>query len=263
MLFLYHGDTSVCASKTRLVLAEKDLSWEGELLDLRKGEQHTPNYLKLNPNAVVPTLVHDGRVVIESTVIIEYLDEAFPSPPLMPADPYRRARARLWMKKIDDTLHAACSALTFAIAFRATMLKKDPKDLEAHLARIPDPVYRERQRLCIELGLDALHVAQAVRQHERFIGEMEEALKSSRWLAGDDYSLADAAATPYLHRAELLGMEGLWAARPHVAEWLSCVRARPSFEPGIIEWFSEEARKRFDVPRAEIWARVRGILEAR
>jgi glutathione S-transferase len=263
MLFLYHGDTSVCASKARLVLAEKDLAWEGKLLDLRKGEQHAPSYLKLNPNAVVPTLVHDGKVVVESTVIIEYLDEAFPSPPLMPGEPFRRAQARLWMKKIDDTLHAACSALTFAVAFRPVMRRMDAKDLEAHLARIPDPAYRERQRLSIELGLDAPHVAQAVRQHERFIGEMEHALQSSRWLAGDEYSLADAAATPYLHRAELLGMEGLWATRPHVAEWLSCVRARRSFEPGITEWFSDEARKRFDVPRADIWAKVRTILEAR
>jgi ganglioside-induced differentiation-associated protein 1 len=263
MLFLYHGDTSVCASKARLALAEKDLAWEGKLLDLRKGEQHAPSYLKLNPNAVVPTLVHDGRVVVESTVIIEYLDEAFPSPPLMPGEPFRRAQARLWMKKIDDTLHAACSALTFAIAFRDTMRRKDPAELEAHLARIPDPAYRERQRLSIELGLDAPHVAQAARQHERFVGEMEEALKSSRWLAGDEYSLADVAATPYLHRAEILGMEGLWAARPHVAEWLSCVRARPSFEPGIVDWFSDEARQRFDVPRAEVWAKVRSILETR
>jgi glutathione S-transferase len=262
VLFLYHGDTSVCASKARLVLAEKDLAWEGKLLDLRKGEQHAPNYLKLNPNAVVPTLVHDGKVIVESTVIIGYLDDAFPSPPLMPGEPFRRAQARLWMKKIDDYLHAACSALTFAVAFRPVMLRMERKDLEAHLARIPDPAYRERQRLSIELGLDAPHVAHAVRQHERFIGEMEAALESSRWLAGDEYSLADAAATPYLHRAEILGMDGLWAARPHVAEWLSCVRARPSFEPGIVKWFSEEARRRFDVPRAEVWAKVRSILGA-
>jgi glutathione S-transferase len=263
VLFLYHGDTSVCASKVRLVLAEKDLSWEGKLLDLRRGEQHAPNYLKLNPNAVVPTLVHDGRVVIESTVIIEYLDESFPSPPLMPADPLRRAQARLWMKKIDDGLHAACSALTFAIAFRATMLARPAAEREAHLARIPDPAYRERQRLSIEQGLDAPHIAQSVRRHERYIAEMEETLKSSRWLAGDEYSLADAAATPYLHRADVLGMEGLWAARPYVAEWLSCVRARPSFETGIVKWFSDEARRRFEVPRADVWAKVRAILDAR
>src|ERR1700716_733420 len=122
MLFLYHAGPSVCAIKVRLVLNEKRLPWEGKILDLRRGDQFQPEYLKLNPNAVVPTLVHDGRTIIESTIIIEYLDEAFPSPPLMSADPYQRAVARYWMKKIDDYLHGDCAALTFAIAFRPLLL---------------------------------------------------------------------------------------------------------------------------------------------
>ena len=137
MLFLYHGATSVCAAKVRLVLAEKTLPWEGEVLDLQRGDQHRPDYRKLNPNSVVPTLVHDGRVVIESTLIIEYLDEAFADPPLMPADPYQRAIARLWMKKIDDYLHAACSTVTFAIAFRKFLLKKTPEELTADPTALP------------------------------------------------------------------------------------------------------------------------------
>jgi len=118
MLYLYHGTTSVCAIKARLTLFEKGLKWDGEILDLHRGDQHRPEYLKLNPNGVVPTLVHDGKVIIESTLIIEYLDEVFPDTPLMPTDPYERAQARLWMKKIDDYLHAACSTVTFAIALK-------------------------------------------------------------------------------------------------------------------------------------------------
>ena len=98
--------------KARLALEEKELAWESELLNLQRGDQHQPAYLKLNPNAVVPTLVHDGRVLIESTLIIEYLDEAFPGTALMPAEPYLRAQARLFMKKIDDYLHAATSTVT-------------------------------------------------------------------------------------------------------------------------------------------------------
>jgi glutathione S-transferase len=95
LIRLYHATTSVCAIKARLALAEKNLAWESELLDLRRGEQHRPEYLKLNPGGVVPTLVHDNRVVVESTRIIEYLDEAFAAPPLMPKVPYERATARL------------------------------------------------------------------------------------------------------------------------------------------------------------------------
>jgi glutathione S-transferase len=82
MLYLYHGTTSVCAIKVRLTIAEKALPWEGEVLWLQRGDQYRPDYLKLNPNAVVPTLVHDGKVIIESTLIMEYLDENFPDIPL-------------------------------------------------------------------------------------------------------------------------------------------------------------------------------------
>src|SRR6266508_3290839 len=103
MLYLYHGTTSVCAIKARLALHEKGLEWDGEILDLHRGDQHRPEYLQLNPNGVVPTLVHAGRVIIESTLIIESLDESFPDQPLMPSDPFQRAKVRLWMKKIDDT----------------------------------------------------------------------------------------------------------------------------------------------------------------
>src|SRR6202012_5258228 len=116
MLYLYQGSTSVCSVKVRLALEEKGLPFEGEVLDLQRGDQHRPGYAKLNPNEVVPTLVHDDKVVIESTLIIEYLDEAFPEPPLMPRDPYARAQARLFMKKIDDYLHSATSTVTFATA---------------------------------------------------------------------------------------------------------------------------------------------------
>jgi len=80
---------------------EKGLPWESKILDLLRGDQFQPEYRKINPKAVVPALVHDGRTITESRLIIEYLDEAFPVPALMPTDPYRRAIARLWMKKID------------------------------------------------------------------------------------------------------------------------------------------------------------------
>ena len=261
MLHLYHGSTSVCSIKARVTLAEKGLEWDGELLDLMRGDQHRPEYAKLNPNHVVPTLVHEGRVVIESTVIIEYLDEAFPAPRLMPSDPYRRALARLWMKKIDDYLHAACSTVTFATANRKALLRLPPEDLEARFQKMPDPAYRERQRAAIAHGLDAPHVTTAVRQYDKYIGEMETALREAPYLASDAYSLADAAATPYVNRAEMIGMDALWGEhRPHVAAWLARMRERPSFEAAVTRWMSDADRDRFDVPRAETGAKVRAIL---
>jgi len=257
-LKLYHSNTSVCAMKARLTLEEKGLPWDSELLNLQRGDQHDPAYLRLNPNAVVPTLVHDGRVVIESTLIIEYLDEAFPPAPLMPADPYLRAAARLWMKKIDDYLHAATSTVTFAAAFRAHFLKLSPGELAERLARIPDPAYRERQRLSIEQGLEAPHVAPALRQFDRYFSEMEEALAGSAYLAGAAYSLAEAAATPYVNRAAMLGMDRLWERRPRLRSWLERIMRRPSFARAVTKWYTDADRERFAVDRDAMERALKG-----
>jgi glutathione S-transferase len=251
-LKLYHSTTSVCAMKVRLTLEEKGLAWESELLNLQRGDQHQVAYLKLNANAVVPTLVHDGRVLIESTLIIEYLDEAFPAASLMPADPHSRAQARLFMKKIDDYLHAATSTITFAAAFRAHFLKLSPDELRSRLERIPDPAYRERQRLSIEQGLDAPHVAPALRQFDRYFDEMEKALGDSAYLAGDSYSLADAAATPYVNRAGMLGMQALWSERPRLQAWLGRITQRPNFARAVSSWFTDADRERFTVNREAV-----------
>jgi glutathione S-transferase len=262
MLKLYHSATSVCAIKVRLTLEEKALAWTGELLSLQRGDQYRPEYLKLNPNAVVPTLVHDGRVLIESTLIIEYLDEAFPEPALMPREPYRRALARLWMKKIDDSLHAACSTLTFAIAFRNRFLGLSPQALEERLARIPNPAYRERQRLSIAHGVDAPHVADAVRAYDRYFAEMELALERSDYLAGDEYSLADVAVTSYINRARMLAMDRLMADRPRLAAWFERVKSRPSFGRAITSWFTEDDARRFSTDPNEVAEKLNRILSA-
>ncbi len=118
-------------------------------------------------------------------MIIEYLEETFPTTALMPRDPYRRALARLWMKKIDDYVHAACGALTFAIAFRPVLLRKTSEELEARFAAIPDLHTRERHRSSVMLGLDAPQSTIALQNYDKFIGEMEQTLSQSQYLAGD------------------------------------------------------------------------------
>src|SRR5262245_6785966 len=95
-LTLYDAHGSPCARRVRAVLLEKGLAWTTRLLDLTRLEQKRPAYLALNPNGVVPTLVHGDRVVYESNVITEYLDEVFPDPPLYPRDSWARAQAKMW-----------------------------------------------------------------------------------------------------------------------------------------------------------------------
>ncbi len=261
MLFLYHGTTSTCSLKVRLALSEKALAWDGEILNLQRGDQNEPDYVKLNPNHVVPTLVHDGKVVIESTVILEYLDETFPDVALMPADTYQRAQARLWMKKIDDYLHSACNAVTFSTAFRHLMSKKTPQERAEHLARISNPAKRERTQRGIEEGLAAAHATLGLKQYDKHIAEMEDALAHGRYLTGQDYSLADAATTPYLNRADMVGLDRLWVGRrPRVTEWLERVRARPSFADAVTRYMTDADRARFTVPREQVWNDAKSIL---
>ena len=90
MLELYHNNISACSQKVRYALAEKGLEWKGHHTDLITGDQTAPEYLKLNPRALVPTLVHDGIPIIESTVMNEYLDEVFAAPPPSPTKLWAR-----------------------------------------------------------------------------------------------------------------------------------------------------------------------------
>lgn len=121
MLQLYRHGSFVCATKTHLVLAEKGLPWRGHYIDILKGDQFNPDYVRINPKAVVPTLVHDGRLLTESTVVAEYLDEVFSDPPLKPAVAYDRHIMRLRTKAVDEEVHSACAEVTFACTHRHTL----------------------------------------------------------------------------------------------------------------------------------------------
>ena len=230
MLELYHNNISVCAQKVRIVLAEKDLPWTSHHLSLIKGEQLRPEFKRLNPRGVVPVLVHDGHVIVESTVICAYLDDAFPAPPLTPKTPLERAMMRLWCKLPDDILHLACGTVSFAISFGHQLKQKLGAGLEERLMKMPDPARRERQRALIEKGIETPFFRDHIKVFEKTAAEIEAQLGKTAWLASDDYTLADAEITPYIERADRLGLAGLWESRPCLADWFRRVKARPSFK---------------------------------
>jgi glutathione S-transferase len=236
MLALYHNDMSLCAQKVRLCLAEKGLDWESRHMVLRSAEHQQPWYVKLNPRAVVPTLIHDDKVVTESNVILEYLDESFPEPALRPADPYGRARIRFWIKQLDEDIHDASAAiLSFGIAFRHQYIERGELGTRM-LEQIPNIFKRERRRDVIEKGLRSMHFMIAVERMVQLLDEMEAALSQHRWLALNDYSLADVAFTPYLARLEHLNILGMLGDRTHVTRWYERCKERPSFHDAIVKW---------------------------
>lgn len=260
MLELYHNNMSVCSQKVRLVLAEKRLSAVEHRLDLRQGDQLAPDYLKLNPAGVVPTLVVDGRPIIESTLIAEYLDEAYPEPALRPADLVARAEMRRWATIPDLGLHAACGTISSAIAFRHQFLALSPEAREKNIRETPDPARRERKRQTIELGLDAPGGAPAVKTYDGVLARMEGQLANGGpWLMGDQYTLADIAMTPYVVRLDHLSLAGMWDERPNVARWLDGISARSNFS-AISDYIVDAYIPLMAEKGAEAWPKVREIL---
>ncbi len=172
MLELYHNDMSVCAQKVRLALAEKGLEYQAHHLNLRAGDQKKPDYLALNPNGVVPTLVDDGTVFIESTVINEYIDDAFPEPPLMPGDPTGRARVRQWTKQIDGGIFAATGTVSMSIAFH---LQYTPEVVE-ELAKVRPPSWRRRFEQ-LKKGPHNPAIPSAITRLDRMLANMNAALE--------------------------------------------------------------------------------------
>jgi len=258
-LALYHNDMSSCAQKVRLMLHEKGLEWESRHLDLRAGEHQKDWYIKLNPRAVVPTLIDGDIVVPESNVINEYLDERFPDQPRRPANPFGRAKMRLWTKQLDEGVHdAGIAILSFGLAFRHQYLTRGEAG-KAMLESIPDPAKRERRRDVIEKGLDSPHFKIAVDRLLTLYRDMDKTLASHAWLAGDDYSIADAAFTPYIVRLEHLDVMGLLDATPRTADWYRRIKARPSFEPAIAKWENGKYLELMKRQGRENWGKIKEI----
>lgn len=241
MLELYHHNTSVCAVKVRLTLSEKELDWKGHYIDIIAGEQFTPAFAAINPKCEVPVLVHDGRVVRESALIDEYLDEAFPEVELSPRDPHDRFQMRLWARIPDDGIHFACADLTFAVHHRHRILEMSDEDRNAFLAKTQDPTLRERKKAAVLEGFETPFIRAAVELYERTLDRMNVQLETTEWLVGERYSLADIALTPYVNRLWMFGYGEDWRkSRPALSRWFEAVRERPNFREAVSDWHPEE-----------------------
>ena len=265
MLELYHHGSSVCAAKARFAVMEKGIDFTAHYLDILAGDQFDPDYMKLNPKAVVPTIVHDGNVVIESTVICEYIDDAFPENPLKPADPYARSQMRLWMKNVDEYVHPTCGELTFVSCHRHIINRLGPKGVEEFLNGTPGvsvtPEWQARKRVLVEQGFDAPGIEDKVRLHFKYIEQANEDLKDRDWLGRDNFSLADIAMTPYLNRLDMLNMSAFWEGRlPHLTDWWERIKARPLFKSCFLDYCPEQLTSDLKEFGGQSWPNVQRIL---
>jgi glutathione S-transferase len=260
MLELYHHGTSVCAAKPRIVLAEKALEWKSHYIDILTGEQFTPEYLKLNPKGVVPTLVHDGQVIRESTLIGEYLDEAFPDPPMKPDKAFDRHTMRLWTKRIDEEVFPATAVITFAISHRFAILANPPDVIDQYVNKLgPSEAPKRRRRL--EAGIQDPDAATAIRVFDRLFSDLEVALARSPWLAGERFSLAEVGVIPFVNRIDMLALLDIWTeSRPYLTAWWARVKLRPMFQDAMLKYVPPALRTLMSDKGREARPIVRGIL---
>ncbi|OWU86698.1 hypothetical protein ATO6_00745 [Oceanicola sp. 22II-s10i] len=229
-MILYHGPRSSASRRVRLCLEEKGLDWEGHVIDLSRQEQHSPDYLRINPLGVVPTLLHDGRPLHESGTICEYLDETFPEPPLMPRDPYDRALVRNWVRHVDGLIG---NLIRFnwrhSIAKRAAQLTD--AELQQAIARVPSAERKEAWLRAARTPYTEEELAESRAVLVGLLDQMEATL-SDGWLFGGAYSLADIAVAPFIRRIdeEIAPDEMTTARHPGVAAWWAAVQARPAYQ---------------------------------
>lgn len=231
MLTLYNAAHSTCSQKVRICLAEKGLPFEDIKLDLGKGKDHLkPDYLKINPNGVVPSLVDDGHVIIDSSVICEYLDERYPAVRLTPEDPVERARMRAWMRYLEEVPTAAVRVPSFNMGFLPRYEGLSREQFEAQQSDIR-PIRKQFYRRMGPTGFKREDVEGSLEQLGNTARRMNEALANGPWLLGMQYSLADIIVAPLIDRMADLGFANIWEGKyPRVTEWYERMQARPAFQ---------------------------------
>jgi len=261
MLKIYDHNESVCCQKVRLALYEKGNPFEDIHVAIDEGEQYSPEFLALNPKGVVPVATHNERVITESTIINEYIDEAFDGPNLIPEDPYWRSRKRAWSRKIDD-LHCHTTALSFVVALRFVFLSAldTPEKLQGHYDNIKDPESLKMQKAAIERGYGSPYFEEAVHAFDDVLKEMENDLAKQPWLAGTEISLADLDAAPYVHRLESLQLTKMWEHYPNVTDWYNRIQSRPSWKQAITDKHLEKWVGLMNDTGKDAWSEVSKVL---
>jgi len=263
MLTLYHYDRSTAAQRVRLALEEKEIPWNSVIVDTARGDvENLPeDYHRLNPKGLVPVIIHDDVAIPESLVILEYLEDAFDGNSLRPASPAERARMRLWMRKIDESVHVASRVVGVCIVNRHIYREKGDAKIQEYYGQMKDRVRKKNDLVNIESGLDSPLLPESVRTFRNLFEEMDVWLAEHEWLAGATYSLADVALVVYVRRLESFMMAPLWQGLANLDRWYRSIEARPAYVRAVVEWgdVTEDARRQHG---AEAFPRMEALWQA-
>jgi glutathione S-transferase len=230
MLKLYHAEPVANSLKTLIALKEKGLEFQSIYIDLHKFEQHEPWFVAINPEGQVPVLDHDGAIITHTSVIAEYLEDAFPdAPPLRPADPLGKARMRYWNKFSDEHVMNYVSMHGWHRMVGVIARSVEGGEFERLMARIPLYEQREKWRTA-RSGFSDADLATATRKIEVAVDKVEKQLAETPWLAGKMYTLADINFFAYCGMAlqRMFPDMRIESRAPRLLDWLERVRARPA-----------------------------------
>ncbi len=252
-LELYHSAYSTCSQKVRLTLAEKGLAFTSHALSFAKQDQLKPDYLKINPNGVVPTLVHDEAVITESSAIVEYLDEVFPDPPLMPTGPLERARARAWLRFMEEVPTKAVRIPSFQKVFLPSLrLIKGKRAFSEDTAKrtLRQGFYG---KMNAGKGFAPYEIAEADHHLQMTVDRIEASLAEAPWIMGDQLTLVDLTMAPLMDRMLDLACTQLFADAPKVLDWMQRLQDRPSFDQAFYKGARLSERPEFQYARLRNW----------
>ncbi len=258
LYYLKEAD-SICSNRVVLTLAEKGIDdWVPRTMSLVDGDQFAPDYLALNPKAQVPTLVHDGAVIRESSVVCDYVDDLRAEPPLKPDGAEARAHLREWIKDCDESGYQASATLNFVTKFRLAI---PIEVMEARWAKVTDIDRLHRQQSVVREGLGSPYVMRAVGAWDRMFGKIDKAVADGGpWIMGDRLTLAETCYAPFIKILELTRLLDLWLdGRPAARGWWERLTARPSY--ALLDDYPGQ-REDDDAPHAKAGAEVRdGIAD--
>ena len=230
-----HFPMSSCSQKLRIFLNLKGVAWESREVNLTANENLTPWFLGINPRGLLPVLVHDGAVHIESNDILAYVDGAFPGPKLIPGGAEAETLALL---EREDALHLDLRALSFRFVFAPPAPPKSPEDLARYAATgsgtvggRKDPAIAEQiafwQRYAAE-GVTDRTVREAAGKFRAAFDELEGRLDGAPFLMGGEPTALDVAWFIYANR---LALAGYPLARLHgrLGAWFDRLKERPEF----------------------------------
>ncbi|MCZ6588014.1 MAG: glutathione S-transferase N-terminal domain-containing protein [Alphaproteobacteria bacterium] len=229
---LYNAPQSICSHKVRFALHAKSLAFAEHKLDLFSGDQLTPEYLAINPNGLVPTLIHNGANIIDSLVIVQYLDELFPEPaPLVPQDPVARARMRSLMAYIDEVPTPAVRVPSYNMAFLIHYQNMSDDEFQA-LANAK-PLRKEFLLKFGRVGFPEKELNEALDRLGRALARMQAEIVASGgpWIVGKNMTIADIAMMPVIVRLDDLDLDHMWDSKPEISRWFEAIQAHPAYEP--------------------------------